>query len=217
MVPIGGKPFLEHLLLLLIQFDIRRFVFCCGYRAEALLQYFQDGGRWGCEITYSVEEKLLGSGGAIKKASSLLDPTFLVINGDNYLQFDYSDFICRFKQRQKPGVGMIVCWHNAPRLYRSNIALSEDRKMVTSYHYQDPKGKEYVDCGVKIFSRDLFSFFEARDDFSLEIKTLPILAARRLLHAYVVYVPPLDIGTPYALAKTRSELLATDSDAHEKS
>jgi NDP-sugar pyrophosphorylase family protein len=206
MIRVAGKPFLEWLLLLLTRQGIQDFVFCVGYLASHIQDYFHDGRKWNARIRYSVEETPLGTGGALKKAGPFLDESFLVLNGDNYLELDYQDFIARFAS--VPGtVGMLACWHNHPPRFRANVSLAPDQKTVAGYDYLNPAGKTHVDCGIKIFSRELLSFFDARDAFSLEIDIQPKLACDQRLQAYLVRRPPLDIGTPESLKTAEGELL----------
>jgi len=195
MVPIGDKPFLEHLLVYLLDHGIKKFVLCVGYRAPQIQEYFGNGKKWNCEIVHSLEEKPLGTGGAIKNAARFLEDTFLVINGDNYLKLDHQTFIRTF-QRMKHKVGMLACRLNDPSFTASNLNLNEKSRVIEAYDYQNPEGMKYVDCGVKIFSRRLLDFFGAEDSFSLEIDTLPKIVRKSLLAGYLIKEPALDIGTP---------------------
>jgi NDP-sugar pyrophosphorylase family protein len=69
MTPVNGKPFLLHLLELLIYHGINDIVLCTGYLSEQILKFFGSGENLGLRIRYSEEkEKLLGTGGALKQA-----------------------------------------------------------------------------------------------------------------------------------------------------
>ncbi len=206
MMQVGDKPFLEWLLKLLAGQGIKDFVFCVGYRAGQIQEYFQDGQKWNTRIEYSIENPPLGTGGALKKAAPLLQETFLVLNGDNYLELNYQDFIATFF-KYPSAVGMLTCWRNDPPRFRSNVSLAKNGRTIISYDYQHPTDKDYVDCGIKIFSRQLLSFFDGRESFSLEIDTLPKMVEQEKLLAYIVAQPPLDIGTPDSLTQAQSILL----------
>jgi len=82
MLPIAGKPVLEHTLELLRRHGIHRVVINLYHQAEAVIVHF-DGGSKGQEIIYSVEPELLGTaGGVAAMRSSFVDPCLLVIYGD---------------------------------------------------------------------------------------------------------------------------------------
>lgn len=210
MMLITGKPFLEYLLLYLSRQGISEFVFCVGYLGEQVQDYFKNGKTWRTSILYSTEETPLGTGGAIKKAKSLLAPHFILLNGDNFLKFDFAALTKAYESSPASAVGMVTCWPNASTRFQSNLSLSPDEKKVSSYDYFNPAGKTHIDAGVKIFSRKLLTFFDTRDIFSLEADIMPVLARKKLLNAYPVSNPPLDIGTPTELERTKQELLQTN-------
>ncbi len=87
MAPVGGRPFLEHLLDYWITQGVTRFILSVGYRHSAITVHF---GAWhrSAAISYAVEEKPLGTGGGVVLARSLLSAggTFLVLNGDTYFE-----------------------------------------------------------------------------------------------------------------------------------
>ena len=78
MVPVGGRPVLEHLVALLRLHGIREIAITLHYRPEAIIEYFGDGQKFGVEITYSHEEQLLGSAGAARALDTFLTETFVV-------------------------------------------------------------------------------------------------------------------------------------------
>lgn len=82
MLPIAGKPILEHLLVELQAAGIADFIFVVGYGEKQVRSYFGDGGKWGVKIAYSVQRKQLGTADAIRMAGEVVDGNFLVINGD---------------------------------------------------------------------------------------------------------------------------------------
>ena len=209
MVMVGNRPFLDHLVSFLVRNGIKNFVFCVGYLAEQIQDYFEDGGKWDCKIAYSVEATPLGTGGAIKQASSFLRDTFLLMNGDNYLPLDYRGFIqkCDSRISSEGIIGIVTALHNGSPLFKSNLLLDRTKRRVLDYNYHDPKNKDHMDCGVKIFSKKLLNFFGPEEKFSLEIDVMPRLSQMGLLGAYEVSCPPFDIGDPAALESTRHELL----------
>lgn len=89
MAPIGGRPFLAHLLEQLKEQGFQHMCLAVGYQSQVIKDYFQDGTELGVHLTYSEEKHPLGTGGGMKKASELLPEEFLVLNGDSYLQIDF--------------------------------------------------------------------------------------------------------------------------------
>jgi NDP-sugar pyrophosphorylase family protein len=91
MLPVGGRPILEHLVLLLRDHGISEVAINLHYRPEVITRHFGDGADFRVEITYSHEPRLLGSAGAAKQLDWFLgtdgDP-FLVLYGDVLADID---------------------------------------------------------------------------------------------------------------------------------
>lgn len=92
MVPIKGKPILEHQIEVLRKNDIREIIIAIGHLGEKIKEYFGSGNGMGVDIKYIEEEKPLGTAGGLKLARPLLNETFLMIYGDNLFNFDLEDF-----------------------------------------------------------------------------------------------------------------------------
>src|SRR5690348_4118791 len=82
MLPVGGTPILEHLIVLLRNHGIDEIAINLHYKPEAITDHFGDGRRFGVQLTYSPEAELLGSAGAAKQLDWFLSDTFLVLYGD---------------------------------------------------------------------------------------------------------------------------------------
>src|ERR1043166_4772379 len=84
MVPVLGKPFLQHQIELASGQGIERFLLCIGHYGEQIKDYFQDGAKFGVQISYSEEgNKLLGTGGALKHAAAYLEEQFFLMWGES--------------------------------------------------------------------------------------------------------------------------------------
>src|SRR5581483_6607120 len=93
MVPIVGKPVMEHIIELLRRHGITDIVVTLQYLPGVIQDYFGDGSAFGVNLTYSVEDQPLGTAGSVKLAMSHLDDTFLVISGDALTDFDLTKIL----------------------------------------------------------------------------------------------------------------------------
>jgi dTDP-glucose pyrophosphorylase/phosphoheptose isomerase len=82
MLPVGGRPLLEHLLELLHAHGVREVAVNLHCHPEAVTSHFGNGSRLGMKIVYSHEESLLGTAGALRRMAPFLDDTFIVLCGD---------------------------------------------------------------------------------------------------------------------------------------
>ncbi len=71
MVPLQGKPVLEHILVRLANVGLSEFILVVGYHAEAIQSYFGDGSRWGWHVSYAFQPVPNGTGAALALARDL--------------------------------------------------------------------------------------------------------------------------------------------------
>jgi mannose-1-phosphate guanylyltransferase / phosphomannomutase len=100
MVPIVGKPCMEHILELLRDHDLTDVIVTVAFLPQAIRSYFGDGEGLGLEIGYSVEDSPLGTAGSVKHAAKQLNETFLVISGDALCDVDLGALIAFHRERE---------------------------------------------------------------------------------------------------------------------
>ncbi|MGD0713795.1 MAG: sugar phosphate nucleotidyltransferase [Gaiellaceae bacterium] len=88
MVPIVGKPCMEHILELLKRHGFEDVIVTVAFLPQAIRSYFGGGETLGIDVGYSVEESPLGTAGSVRLAAGRLDDTFLVISGDALCDVD---------------------------------------------------------------------------------------------------------------------------------
>src|SRR5438067_11083981 len=72
LVPVVGKPVMEHILRLLRQHGVTDVVVTLQYLGSAIRDYFGDGSDFGVDITYVVEDAPLSTAGSVKNAEEYL-------------------------------------------------------------------------------------------------------------------------------------------------
>ncbi|MEM0498285.1 MAG: sugar phosphate nucleotidyltransferase [Methanothrix sp.] len=85
MLPLANMPFMEHVVRALVDNGIEEIVAVVGYQKERVMDYFEDGVKFGARITYVFQEERLGTAHALRRAQKQIDDQFLVLNGDNIL------------------------------------------------------------------------------------------------------------------------------------
>jgi mannose-1-phosphate guanylyltransferase / phosphomannomutase len=99
MVPIVGKPCIEHILELSRRHGIEDVIVTVAFLPQAIRSYLGDGNSLGMNIEYSVEESPLGTAGSVGLARDRLDETFLVISGDALCDFDLTKLVEFHKEK----------------------------------------------------------------------------------------------------------------------
>ncbi len=100
MVPIVGKPCMEHIVELLRAHGLDDIVVTLAFMPQVIRGYFGNGEQLGVRMTYSVEDTPAGTAGSVKLAEGALDEPFLVISGDALCDIDLASLI-RFHREKE--------------------------------------------------------------------------------------------------------------------
>jgi len=90
LMPIGDIPILEIVLRQLKFAGVDSVVLAVGYMHQLFESFFQNGERYGLSISYSFEDKPLGTAGPVALAMDQLEDNFIVMNGDLLTTLDYA-------------------------------------------------------------------------------------------------------------------------------
>jgi NDP-sugar pyrophosphorylase family protein len=198
LITVAGEPFLAHQLRLLQKSGLRKVVLCVGYRGQMIEEEFGNGQNFGVELSYSFDgPKLLGTGGALKKALANLGKKFLVLYGDSYLPIDYADPARAFAASEK--LGLMTVFRNEGRWDASNV-LFEDATIHSYTKKQPTPEMRYIDYGLGVFDPAAFSRWPEDKAFDLA-DVYSQLIAQRELAGYEVNQRFYEIGSPSGVAE----------------
>lgn len=193
VIEVKGKPFLQYQIELLTRSGVDDIVLCIGYLGQQIKDYFGDGTQFSVRIRYSEEgERLLGTGGALKKAEDLLGKEFFLMWGDSYLMLDYAEIMAYFKRHDK--LALMVVYKNFNRYQPSNVAV--DGNLVVKYDKRNPTSEMiYIDEGLSVFRREVLDLIPNNRAVSLEEEIFPELIARREMLALETQQRFFEIGS----------------------
>ena len=181
MAELAGRPVLEHIVRLLARNGFTQLCCTLACMPEKIRDYFGDGSAFGVHMEYRVEDKPLGTAGAVKNCRDFYQGrSFLVISGDAVCDFDLRALF-EAHRRLDGAVTMALCAHEAPVSYglvvtdargaaRSFIEKPPWEKVATDLvntgiYAVSPRAMELVPEGVPYdFARDLFPRLLAREE-----------------------------------------------------
>lgn len=198
---VGGTSFLALQLELLRDAGARRFVLCVGHMADQIEREFGDGSALGVRIDYSRDgEKLLGTGGALKRAERFFAPAAVVVNGDTYIDVNLERLAGAHATARERGAVATLTLTEMLHADRYGTISLDANGWVSDFHEKDPAGSGWVNAGVYVIERELLDRIPAGEVASLERDVFPDAIADGLtLAAYAHDGPFHDIGTPEAL------------------
>ncbi len=195
ILKIWGKPFLEYQLELLKRGGVKDIVLCTGHMGEQIEGHFGNGRKFGVNIKYSSEDRLLGTAGALKKAEALLNNTFFTMYGDSYLFLDFPAAMNYFKSQNK--LALMTVYKNYDRYDRSNTVVEGNlvKKFSKNERAQD---MVYIEYGANIFSKEVLEMIRENQYYSLD-SLFPYLIEMRELLAFEVKERFYETGSPQGL------------------
>lgn len=165
LVPVAGEPFLAHQLRLLHKNGLRKAVLCVGHLGERIEAEFGNGQDYGIHLEYAFDgPRLLGTGGAIKRALPLLGEAFLVLYGDSYLPMDYAAAVEAFNASGQPG--LMTVFHNQGRWDTSNVVF--DDGTIRTYDKKERRpDMQHIDYGLGILRAEALAPYPEDAPFDL--------------------------------------------------
>jgi D-glycero-alpha-D-manno-heptose 1-phosphate guanylyltransferase len=202
LAPVAGRPFLEHLFSQIKQFGIQEVVLCVGYLAEMIQERYRDEYE-GMAIRYSVERALLGTGGAIRFAADKITSTHaLVLNGDSFCEFDYSNFL-HFYRRNGAGAAMVLAHSKECGRYGA-VQIDEHYRITSFVEKSASQGEGLINAGVYLFSTEMIKQIPVGRIFSLEKDIFPKWVAHGMYGFKTESTRFIDIGTPQSFKYAQS-------------
>ena len=207
LLPVAGRPFLDHQLELLRRKGARRLVLLVGHLGEQIVEHVGDGGRFGLRVEYQFDgPRLLGTGGALRRALPRLGPLFWVTWGDAYLDFDWAAALAHFLGRPEPA--LMTVFRNAGRWDRSNVVFRDGK--VVCYDKRRPTPEmSYIDYGASLFRAAALERIPTDEPYDLA-NLCQELATEWALAGYEVDRRFYEVGSVDGLHETEAYLRTTE-------
>ncbi len=191
LLPVAGKPMLEHIIERSKLEGFNRFVIAIHYLGHMIEEYFGDGEQLGVEIAYLKENIPLGTAGAL----SLLNPKpalpFVVTNGDVITDIRYGELL-DFHVRHAAAATMAVRVHE----WQHPFGVVQMQGVEIVGFEEKPIARSHINAGVYALDPNALSFLEndQRCDMPTLFERLQLKNNRTV--AYPMHEPWLDVGRP---------------------
>ena len=198
MIPVCGKPIIEHEVALCKRYGFTEFLFIIGHMGNQISSYFGDGQQWGVHIDYFQEAQPLGTAGALGYLKDQLTEDFFVLYGDTIVDFDMQAMLAYHRQKQADATLFL---HPNDHPYDSDIVdLDADGQVRQFYNKPHADGfvsRNIVNAALFVFSPKILTQVEVGVKSHIEKNVLPrCLAAGMRLYGYVSFEYIKDMGTP---------------------
>ena len=204
MVPLLGKPLMEHIILLLRDAGITEICAALGYNPRAIVDYFGDGSRLGVHLEYRFEKEPLGTAGGVKNCSDFFkEEDFIVISGDAACDFDLRFLTGKHK---KAGAGVTMALFESPEPLSYGLVIPEPDGKVRCFIEKpgwDRVVTNLVNTGIYVISSGVMALVPegAPFDFAKDLFPLLMAAGKDDILGVVMSGYWCDVGTPRAYYK----------------
>ena len=149
LMPVGDYPILEIILRQMKKAGVNEVILAVGYMRQLFQAFFENGARYGLKITYSFEEKPLGTAGPIRLAFDQLEDDFLVVNGDllTTLHFDH---LFSFHKEMK-AAATLGLYRREVKIDFGVIESNAENRLVR--YVEKPTYQFEVSMGVNVFNK----------------------------------------------------------------
>ncbi|MGA1820668.1 MAG: bifunctional sugar-1-phosphate nucleotidylyltransferase/acetyltransferase [Thermoplasmatota archaeon] len=200
MLPVAGRPFLEHTIIALREAGIEEIFVLTGYHGNAIKDHFQDGRELGVRISYLIQPKRLGTAHAVSMARKLVDEPFLCLNGDVIVTPSLlKGLISKFEETGNNVMTLVEVSDTS----RFGLVTIEDDLVKGIVEKSGVKKKGLINGGIYLFKPDVFDAIEKtpvspRGEYEIT-NSIDIIMEKETVRAYVPREKWVDIGSPWDL------------------
>ncbi len=195
MVPIVGKPCMEHILELLREHGLTEVIVTVAFLPQAIRSYFGEGETLGMQIGYSVEESPLGTAGSVRLAARQLDETFLVISGDALCDLDLSALVAFHKER---GAAVTIGLKSVDNPLEFGIVVTDEEGRIERFLEKPSWSQVFSDTintGIYVLEPEVLRHVPTDRPYDFSKELFPyLLEMGRPLYGYVMDGYWQDVG-----------------------
>lgn len=209
MLPLAGKPMLEHQLDVLRGQGYTDFILAIGHLGHVVRDYFGDGAAFGVRIRYITEQTPLGTAGAMFYLKEMVEGDFLLLNGDILFDVDIARFARAHAENAAKGGLCTIFTHPNNHPFDSGIVEADDTGRVTRWLHKEDERLWYqnrVNAGLHMCGAGVLAFFPEAKKTDLDRDILKPMIPEGRLYAYDSPEYVKDMGTPERFAEAERDL-----------
>lgn len=209
MVPVVNKPFIEHVISRLAQHNVKEIILAMGYKPDSIFKYFENKPEMDVKLTYSLEEKPLGTAGAVKHASWHIGETLFVLNGDVFSDIDYTGML-NFHKQKKAQATIALTYVEDPTQF-GVVETAEDgrvKRFIEKPKWEDVTS-HWINAGVYLLEPEVLDYIPENTFYMFEKGVFPgMLEKGEPVYAYTSKAYWIDMGTPEKYHQLNDDILS---------
>jgi dTDP-glucose pyrophosphorylase len=199
LLPIAGKPILEHIIERAKLEGFNHFVFAVRHLGHMIEDHFASGERLGVKIDYLREDSPLGTAGALGLLSLPNEP-FVVTNGDVMTDIRYGELL-DFHIRHDAAATMAVRAHE----WQNPFGVVQTEGIEIIGFEEKPIFRSYINAGIYVLDPGTLKFLQANQNCDMPTLFERLQENNLRTVAYPMHEPWLDVGRPDDLIQANKE------------
>lgn len=200
LLPVGGKPMLEHIIERAKTEGFENFVLATHYLGHMIEDYFEDGRKFQVKIEYLRENTPLGTAGALGLLSVRPVEPFLVTNGDVLTDIRYGELL-DFHIRHGASATMAVRLHE----WQHPFGVVKTSGVDIIGFEEKPVARSHINAGIYVLEPGVLNSIESNEHCDMPTLFARVQDQQARTIVYPMHEPWLDVGRPADLEKARSE------------
>ncbi len=208
LLPVAGRPFLEHNIEALKDAGIKDIIMLVGWRAQRIREHFGDGKGFGVRIEYMEQEERLGTAHAIGMVKSMVDSPFFCLYGDVVLTKESVKGLVEHHKKVKGSV-MALTTVDDPKRY--GVIVVRDGVVTGISEKPEIPETSTINAGAYILDPSVFDAIaetkkSPRGEYEIT-DTFRLMMAKSHLYAYVIKGEWIDVARPWDLLEANRILM----------
>lgn len=192
MLPVAGKPMLEHIIAQLVDVHITTIYVSINYLGGVIREHFGDGSRWGCSIEYVTEDIELGTAGPIKLIEDRIQSPLIVTNGDVITTVNFGAFL-DYHTASRLALTMGVRGYTVQVPY--GVVSMDDAGLVVDL-VEKPSQNFPINAGIYVLEPRLFKYIPGGTAYPMTELVRSAIRDGERIGAFIIHEIWDDVGVP---------------------
>ena len=189
MLNVGGKPILQTIVKGFVDSGFTNITMCLGYKSNIIQDYFSDGEAFGASIDYIIEEKRMGTAGALTLLNKKLDKPFFVMNGDLLTNINYKQML-DFHEMHNSEATMCVREYDIEVPYGVVNVNNEDIISIE----EKPVHSFFVNAGIYLLEPECIDLIPNNEFYDMPLLFEEMILNNKKTTSFLLQEYWLDIG-----------------------
>ncbi len=200
MLKVGDKPILETIIGKFVSYGFTNIILCVNYKSEVIKDYFGDGRDFGVNIEYILEDKRMGTAGALSLLKSKPEEAFFVMNGDLLTNVNFEHLLDYHNENNSLST---MCVREYDFQVPFGVVEIEDGKIYSIK--EKPIHKFFVNAGIYMLSPEIFQYLPENEFYDMPTLFENIIKKGHNTTSFPIREYWLDIGRIEEYNKANNE------------